>query len=344
MKCARCDRDSTYSERKDRRCPGCGGEFAFEPREGDKSTDRAFHNAIQRVSAHGEVSWDVENLYYALARRRTTGPLPGFVTVIGVTLIWFTFLRFGVSLQVILLIAVLAPTLANVWASPRWKEPGLSREAFETLWQRWLQVHGTPSRLITQQSPTAQNTALAPASAGAPRDRVIVCDRARTVDLLHANNVHVEHACVVLDASGDPTRAFELLRELLRNNLRLGVYVVHDATPSGCELAHRIAKEQSSSGGMRPVVDIGLRPRHASRHQGAWRRTSPPQLDTSALQALTHKERTWLADGWTLELAAIRPEQLLERLAAVISADRAQSAHSAVVLLDTKTFDPDVDD
>ena len=166
------------------------------------------------------------------------------------------------------------------------------------------------------------------------------------MDLLHANNVHVEHACVVLDASGDPTRAFELLRELLRNNLRLGVYVLHDATPSGCELAHRIAKELASSGGMRPVVDVGLSPRHASRHQLSWQKTSRPELDTSALQARTHKERTWLAEGWTLELAAIRPERILERLAAAISADSAQSRRSAVVLLDTKTFDtnPGVDD
>src|SRR5258708_22781774 len=74
MKCSRCGRDSKYKERSNRTCPGCHKHFAFEPKTGDPVTDRAFQNAIEAVSAKGEVRWGVEHLYYEVCRQKRPKP------------------------------------------------------------------------------------------------------------------------------------------------------------------------------------------------------------------------------------------------------------------------------
>ena len=40
-------------------------------------------------------------------------------------------------------------------------------------------------------------------------DRAVICDRARTADLLIANNFHFENNCAVLSVDGYPPHAFE---------------------------------------------------------------------------------------------------------------------------------------
>src|SRR5262245_46135577 len=70
MKCIRCDTDSKYKERSNRKCPKCGGTFAFEPKDGDPFTDPAFKRSIDVVSSEGRVRWGVEHLYYELCRRK----------------------------------------------------------------------------------------------------------------------------------------------------------------------------------------------------------------------------------------------------------------------------------
>lgn len=328
MKCIRCGRDSKLSDRPNRTCPGCHRLFAFEPREGDKVTDAAFASAIERVSSGGEVWWGVEHLYYEVARRmhkkRTKGAIPGLI----VAVIIGTILSFALHPAVGALIVTIAVAWSVTVAFT--KKLALERPAFEALWTRWKEVHDAPRRLITRKPPEALPPArpLDPDIPSYSFDRAVVCDRARTVDLLLANNFHFENNCAVLSVDGYPRHAFDTVRAMLKNNPRLRVYALHDATPAGCALAHRVAHDPAWFAGKVPVIDVGLRPAHARAYRGLWLKRPAVALDPAMLGQLTARERAWLAAGWSLELAAITPEQVIKRLYRALASDRAAEAHA----------------
>jgi DNA-directed RNA polymerase subunit RPC12/RpoP len=68
MKCIRCGGDSQYQDRPDRRCPHCGGEVAFETKQGDPVSDEFFLRTIQRTSADGSLRFCPKHVYYDLWR------------------------------------------------------------------------------------------------------------------------------------------------------------------------------------------------------------------------------------------------------------------------------------
>lgn len=321
MKCYRCGHDSKYNDRKDGHCPQCKGAFAFEPRAGARMSDVAFADAISRVSSDGEVAWGVEHLHYEVARRlkkKASGSVVG-----GIILVVFVFIvgcafHVAVGLGLSLVVGVL------MYRAARRLEPDISPAQFDLMWKKWCAAHGTPRRVIHRRPPNA----LAPARALEPDipsysfDRAVICDRARTVDLLLANNFHFENNCAVLGEGGYPAQAFEVVRKMLKNNPRLVVYVLHDATPSGCGLAHRVAQEEAWFAGRVRVVDVGLRPAHAFALRGLWLRQRGQVVREAELGGLSRAERVWLSKGWTMELAVIKPEQVIKRLYRAISEDR----------------------
>ena len=148
-------------------------------------------------------------------------------------------------------------------------------------------------------------------------DRAVICDRARTVDLLVANNFHFENNCAVLSVDGYPEGPFSTVKAMLKRNPKLQVFALHDATPDGCRLAHHVAYSPEWFGGLTRVIDLGLRPRHVKPFRGLWIpatdgiQQSEPGIDSS--------EAAWLSNH-ALELAAIRPEYVLKRLFAGLSA------------------------
>lgn len=168
MRCIRCAHDSNYRDRSNRICPKCRGMFAFEPRDGDPITDWLMANAMKAVSADGRIRFGVEHVYYEVCR----------------------------VLRARSLAAHLLRPLGFMRTVP------LSAERFAQLWGRWLNVHTKPKNLIERQ--------FARGAAPPPRpgveadlgdysfDRAVICDRARTVDLLVANNFHFENNCAVL--------------------------------------------------------------------------------------------------------------------------------------------------
>ena len=124
----------------------------------------------------------------------------------------------------------------------------------------------------------------------------MICDRERTADILLANNFHFENNCAVLSVDGYPEAQFETVRAMLKRNPRLRVFALHDATPKGCRLAHTLATDSDWFAGQVPVTDVGLRPRQAQAFRG-----------------LSASDAAWLS-AQSLELAVIRPEQVLKRL------------------------------
>ncbi len=313
MKCARCGTDSNYKDRAGKICPSCKGAFAFEPKDDAPFTDVAFQNAIDAVSAKGQVRWGAEHLYYELARRQR--PKVG-CAVAG-----------AIILAVIALIVVvkapwiaLAPALVAVFlawgirSKKKQKFVTLEQGRFDALLKAWQKTHGQPTGLIVRamtRGAAAPPRALEADIADYSFDRAVICDRARTADILLANNFHFENNCAVLAVDGYPEAQFETVRAMLKRNPRLRVFALHDATPKGCRLAHTLATDSAWFAGQVPVIGVGLRPGHARAFTGAFlpHRGQPVQAGTG----ISSSDATWLS-AQALELAAVRPEQVLKRL------------------------------
>jgi hypothetical protein len=336
--CARCGHDSKAKERTGGACPSCHKQFAFPP--GGLFTDRAFAGAIEAVSASGHLRFGVEHLYYELCRRaakhNTLGRLLALATrwIKALALTFVALLLLGVLVSAVLdtrgrsekrdtgvAIFLVGTVIFGFLAGRSWlrlaRSPRpylapLAHEEFEPLWQRWLDVHGSPAGLIVRrQAPPQKKRPVESDIGDYSFDRAVICDRARTVDLLLANNFHFENNCAVLAISGYPAGPFETVRAMLKRNPRLHVFALHDATPNGCRMAFRLAHDPAWFHGHVPVTDVGLRPRHASPFNGLLLRAEEGPV--AAGQGLTGEEAVWLSK-YSLELAAIRPEQVLKRL------------------------------
>lgn len=329
MICIRCQHDSKAAERRsagaEGNCPKCGKPFAFDnPSKQNGISDKAFLNAIESVSAQGKVRWGVEHLYYELRRRlrKTYGPqvMVCFVAFcILATLVTDAVDRRPTLIHGVLaaIVAILAVVLLLVMKPLRGT---LDRGDFERMWDRWGQVHARSPSLIQRKPQLPEHDSRA-ARAAEPDledysfDRAVICDRARTADLLLANNFHFENNCAVLSFDGYPKQAFDSVRRMLKRNPRLEVYALHDATPEGCRLARRLAEDPQWFRGQAHIIDVGLRPLHAGPFDGLLLEASGP---VSPGQGISDSEAEWLSKH-RLELAAIRPEQVLRRLFKAIS-------------------------
>ncbi len=320
MICIRCGHDSKYKERTGRVCPGCKGRFAFEPREGDKMTDAGFQTCIHYVSAHGQVRWGVEHLYYEVCRRENRRSSPAeprnFGIFCAVAALIFAVLAlasrqgifaFGAALSA--LFALLGFGMAV--ARSRRHHVAVPLARFNDMWHRWVRTYGSPEGVIVR--PDSDQAPRRPAEADIGDysfDRAVICDRARTVDLLLANNFHFENNCAILSVDGYPRGPFETVRTMLKRNPRLQVFALHDATFVGCALAHRLANDPAWFHGQVPVVDVGLRPGHTGPFRGLLLPGARPE---QLPQGVSAEEQAWLTEH-TLELAAVRPEQVVKRL------------------------------
>jgi hypothetical protein len=313
MKCIRCDADCNYPERANKRCPKCRGEFAFEPRTGDPISDAGFKAAIDAVSSAGTVRFLPDHVYYEVARRkRSRSTARNLLYGLGTTGLLATPINPGTGLVIAAVCGGLGTLL---WPSPMAK---LARLPFKDLWKRWLEVHGEPRGLIKRSQRAPAGPYRGPTDIPSYSfDRAVICDRPQTVDVLLANNFHFENNCAVLSVDGYPAHAFDTVRKMLKQNPRLVVYALHDATYTGCNLAHRLASDPTWFRGRARVVEVGLRPAHARGLRGVWQ---PPDLTPAASAGTTARERRWL-ERHSLDLAAVRPEQVIKRLYAVIVSD-----------------------
>ena len=268
MKCIYCGKDSKHSERPEGRCT-CGKKFAFEPKNGDPFTDRGFQSAIESVSAKGQVRWGVEHLYYELCRRRLRKRMLGWkILVIAAAAVpVLVMLVGGVRPAALALLAWLAISgFSRLYRRPAMVT--LDQATFDGLWQRWVSAHGTPTGLIVRKPDRAVSKPREADIGDYSFDRAVICDRARTVDLLIANNFHFENSCAVLSIGGYPRGPFETVRTMLKRNPKLQVFALHDASLAGCELAHTLTNDPLWFQGQAPVTDVGLRPRHAGPFRG----------------------------------------------------------------------------
>jgi hypothetical protein len=317
VKCIRCGHDSQYKDRSDKKCPSCRGTFAFEPKTGDKFTDQAFKNAIDRVSSNGSVKFTLQNLFYEVDRLRAKSGAGSWSTAISLLVIGL----FGFFLG---FVSTLALTFAGVFLvivgfakfpNPKHKHVQLIWGEFEAAYGRWKTVYGEPRGLFTPRAAKKlhagpRSEAMRAELAQYSFDRAVITDTGATADLLLANDFHFENNCAVLSVDGHPAHAFETVREMLRNNPKIEVYALHDCTPEGCELAWTLRHDPAWFQGIGQVFDVALRPAQAAPMKASWQ---PGQGIVAEHPALTEEEREFLA-AHSVELAAIRPEQLVKRL------------------------------
>jgi hypothetical protein len=322
MKCVKCQNDAKKKERENGRCPKCNQRFAFDPQNGDPMTDGVFAAAIDRVSSGDRVRFQADHVYYDVRRRyrkTLTGTLVRGVVLAAFFSLFAIFAALSGQSTSSAFMLIVIWTWFVVWlvTAPTLRERRrLPRDNFDALLRRYLDAHGRPKTLIEPKQWHAP-AKLSPI-AGAEEmlaysfDRAVICDRADTVDLLIANQFHFENNCAVLGIEGYPPHAFETVRAMLKNNPRLVVLALHDATVEGCTLAYRLRNDRAWFRDGPKVIDLGLRPRHRKQfaHQEdklEQRREVPGALGISA------DEARWLAHS-TLALAVVTPEQVIKRV------------------------------
>jgi DNA-directed RNA polymerase subunit RPC12/RpoP len=333
VKCISCGKDSNYKERRASsvysKCPSCGKRFAFDPKDKDPVTDAAFKSAIDAVSANGQIRWGVEHLYYELCRRlsKRTRPWAHFVFGAIVSTVVFAALGMAALIPLVLVAWLVTGLLVRRYGRP--VTVVLDQSDFNRLWSKWQAAHGSPDGLIVRKAQQSARRAQEPDIGDYSFDRAVICDRARTVDLLLANNFHFENNCAILSIGGYPEGPFEVVRSMLKRNPKLQVFALHDASLAGCQLAYQLTSDERWFKGLVPVTDVGLRPRHAGPFKGLWQNASGV-LPVAAEGAIDAEELRWLT-SYVLELAAIRPEQVLKRLFRAINRREESSSDSGSI-------------
>ncbi len=285
-------------------------------RQEDPFTDPAFANAIDTISGSGSLKWGVEHLYWELARRRNKklgGERLGCLVagVVGVIVSVFISMASELSYAWIVGIALL---LSASWLLiikyTGGAQADLPLEKFNRLWERWIKTHERPATAI-QRRRRKERAADPPDLHDYSFDRVVVCDRARTVDLLLANNFHFENNCAVLSIAGYPEQVFDPVRAMLKKNPRLEIFALHDATPFGCRVAHRLATDPRWFKGQGRVTDVGLRPRHLTKARAYWLSSEVTTIEPG--RGISPDEVEWLS-RFRVELAVYRPNSVLRAL------------------------------
>jgi len=326
MKCIRCDKDCTYPQRSNRICPNCQGEFAFEPRDDDPISDAGYQSAINAISGQGKISWLSGHLYYEVARRLRKMPPPWGLVLLMPMLsfgLFTAFRYFDAEYMLLLVGAFLTSALAFMLLIVRLRgiRFGINETKFDEMFVHWCRVHGTPAgyvapperKLIVQRE-------LESDLADYSFERAVICERADMVACLLANQFHFENSCAILSINGYPEVAFETVRQMLKSNSGLRVYVLHDATVVGCQVAEKLRRSPDwFQGLMVYITDLGLRPVHVGSAHAGLLSDGEINLDHEST-GLDRKEVAWLRRH-SLPLVALRPGDMLRRLFAAIQKD-----------------------
>ncbi|HEY0016560.1 MAG TPA: hypothetical protein VGC13_09590 [Longimicrobium sp.] len=337
MKCIHCGTDSRRRERSAGRCPRCGHPFAFDPTlDRYKVTDTQFQSAVDRVSGGGKVQFTELSLWYEFNHRwmkpgfwrSPFGALP-FVGA-GSGVVAGQDIMHNAAAVTDAIVGLLPPVaagaaaglavgavlsgLANRRAPLPPLPPRMTFEAFQRDYlRRWRQVHGDVAGLlpVREVALPAMPTQVAADVAAFSFDRAVVTDRWETAQMLVANRFHFEHNCAVLSRDGYPDGTAETVKAMLRRNPALTVFALHNASAAGCLLPLTLREPEWFPDPRVRIVDLGLRPGTVRRLRvptlrGPFTRL-PPRLE----EVLPPEDVAWLKEHRTVELAALRPAQVL---------------------------------
>lgn len=202
----------------------------------------------------------------------------------------------------------------------------------------WTQVNGPIGKMLPPGNEENASVAVSPEVTAYSFDRVVVCDSDSIAQMLIANNFHFENNCAVLSIAGYPQSIFSTVLDMLRRNQSLKVYALHDATPEGVSLLHRLGESPDWFANSNVAIyDLGLLPRHVLKSKNISLRNSKEsalacqQLPEPVRQSLAKDELEWLEAGNFVELEFFTPERLLQVLTHGIGRSREPGSDDGMI-------------
>ena len=198
----------------------------------------------------------------------------------------------------------------------------LDREMFQRWLDRWQEINGDIEKLLPPPQEEISPADINPDITAYSFDRLVVCDNSKIAQILIANNFHFENNCAILSITGYPQRIFNVTMQMLGRNPNLQVYALHDCSPRGLALVHRLRNSpQWFANTDITIIDIGLTPRQImSTKRGIFiQRTEDSALAARELSpkihpGLSEEEIQWLESGNFVELESFTTKRLIQVL------------------------------
>ena len=215
---------------------------------------------------------------------------------------------------------------------------------FDDWLSKWNSINNPPVKILSPPQIVSLPVAPNPEVTAYSFDRVVVCDSPNIAQLLISNNFHFENNCAILSIDRYPQSIFETTMAMLRRNPDLKVYALHNCSPEGLNLIHRLRAEASwFSDRAIPIIDVGVLPRQIMYNLDriAPRSTESAQLsqqlDPEIRNSLMSEELVWLDAGCCLELEYFSPQKLIQILQRAINENRELATIEGGDLLMTNT-------
>lgn len=212
--------------------------------------------------------------------------------------------------------------------------------------KHWTQINGSVTKLLPAIPKESGTVEINSEISGYSFDRVVVCDSAAIAQFLIANKFHFEHNTAVLSITGYPQRIFSTVLDMLRRNQELKVYALHDASPHGVGLVHRLRTNpiwfQNSNV---TIYDLGILPRQISTNYNLFVRKSvecanqAKQLSAELKESLLPDEVAWLELGYFVELESLSSQRLLQVVTQGIAKSRTFNSTDSLVAVDRDDSD-----
>ncbi|GET38614.1 hypothetical protein [Microseira wollei] len=357
MRCVRCGTDNNLRDRTNNqgRCKNCNHPFAFEPSAVTntklKFTDPFFAKVINDISDQNRLYFTPKQLFYLLDRRLKakvdTSPICFGCTFVVMTIIIAIVVgSLGGSIIPALGLSFLISGIiyANRYQNGKIK-PGKSfliSQAQSQDWiTRWETINGK-SKMLPSPRSESSNSEISPEISAYSFDRVVICDNTAIAQMLIANNFHFENSCAVLSITGYPESIFSTVLDMLRRNLDLKVYALHDASPSGVSLVHNLRTSPDWFLNSNAVIyDLGLLPRQIFSSRSVFVRNSTEsaqsakQLPEEVRRDLTSEELKWLDAGKFVELESFSPQRIIRVANQGIAKSQAPDSSDSLILIDS---------
>jgi hypothetical protein len=205
----------------------------------------------------------------------------------------------------------------------------VKQNQFDEWLNKWNSINNSPAKMLASPQTSSLPAAPNPEVTAYSFDRVVICDRPEIAQLLISNNFHFENNCAILTIDGYPQSIFTTTMEMLRRNPDLKVYVLHDCSPTGIQLVHRLrAEENWFPDPAIPIIDVGILPRQIMENldvmtpQSVASAQAAQRLTADLRASLNPDELAWLDAGCYLELESFPPQKLIQILHRAINESR----------------------
>jgi hypothetical protein len=147
-------------------------------------------------------------------------------------------------------------------------------------------------------------------------EQILIVERDEMVDMLIRNRFHLETKTVVVSQSGYPTAVFEACPQFVKNNPKMPVQVLHDASVNSFGLLNRIRRDPKWQFARDNLVDIGLTEKHLG--DKILRPWFPKTKDKKVIFSKDYKKM--LQQGRSFPIDGLPPKLLLSQLSAAVVA------------------------